>query len=283
MPIPKPNTDETKEQFIERCMGDDVMNSEYPDEKQRYAICNTSWDNKEEKSETPQMETRSFEASFELRADENKPPLLKGHAAVFEKLSENMGGMREKIAKGAFMKSIGKDDVRALWNHNPDYVLGRNKSGTLRLSEDDKGLAIEIDPPDTQWARDLMVSIKRGDVTQMSFAFSSVTDSWDNEKSVRTLNEVKLYDVSPVTYPAYPQTDIKARTILSKKGIDFDKLTSALEKRDSGQDLSVEERDVITKTVEALNPDAAAGVADDADDKLELARNDIIRRRIILL
>src|SRR5574343_64153 len=247
MPIPESTIDETKEKCIE------------PQE--------------EKKSETPQMETRSFEAAFELRNDDK--PMLKGHAAVFEKLSENMGGMREKIAKGAFMKSISKDDVRALWNHNPDYVLGRNKAGTLRLSEDDKGLAIEIDPPDTQRARDLMVSIKRGDVTQMSFAFSSVADSWDNEKHVRTLTEVKLYDVSPVTYPAYPQTDIKARNILSKKGIDFDKLTLALEKRDSGQDLSVEERDVITKTVEALNPDAAAGVADVADSKLELAKNDI--------
>lgn len=282
MPIPKPNTDETKEKFIERCMGDDVMNSDYPDKDQRYAVCNTAWEGKEKKSETPQMETRSFEAYLEYR-DDSTHPVLKGHAAVFEKLSENMGGMREKIAKGAFMKSIGKDDVRALWNHNPDYVLGRNKAGTLRLSEDDKGLAIEIDPPDTQWARDLMVSIKRGDVTQMSFAFSSVADSWDNEKNVRTLNEVKLYDVSPVTYPAYPQTDIKARNILSKKGIDFDKLTLALEKRDSGQDLSVEERDVITKTVEALSPDAAAGVAVVEDSKLELAKNDIIRRRINLL
>src|SRR5574343_1239389 len=103
-PIPTPNN-EDKDTFVKRCMSDYTMVNEYPDEKQRYAVCLTSWEDKEKKSETPQMETRSFEASFELRNDDK--PMLRGHAAVFEKLSENMGGMREKIAKGAFMKSIG--------------------------------------------------------------------------------------------------------------------------------------------------------------------------------
>jgi hypothetical protein len=94
-------------------------------------------------------------------------------------------------------------------------VLGRNKAGTLRLHEDDHGLAIEIDPPDTQWARDLMVSMERGDVTQMSFGFTVAEDSWEqdkDEKVTRTILKIKeLYDVSPVTFPAYPQTEAHVR------------------------------------------------------------------------
>jgi HK97 family phage prohead protease len=108
--------------------------------------------------------------------------------------------------------------VRALWNHNPDYVLGRNRAKTLTLSEDSRGLKIEVDPPDTQFARDLMVSIERGDVSQMSFAFSVRANgqNWgkdDDGQVVRTLTNVRLFDVSPVTYPAYQQTDVAVRSM----------------------------------------------------------------------
>lgn len=148
---------------------------------------------------------------------EGKPPLLRGHAAVFGQLSEDLGGFREQIAPGAFRDAIETDDVRALFNHDANYVLGRNRSGTLRLAEDARGLAIEIDPPDTQTIRDLVIApIERGDVTQMSFGFSVRPNGqdWaknDEGQTIRTLKKVRLYDVSPVTFPAYPQTDIAAR------------------------------------------------------------------------
>lgn len=151
---------------------------------------------------------------LEVRAgDDATPRKIVGHAAVFNALSEDLGGFREKIAPGAFAKSITEDDVRALWNHDANYVLGRNLSGTLRLSEDAEGLAVEITPPDTQWARDLTVSIARGDVTQMSFGFTTRQDAWNKIAGAweRTLLDVRLFDVSPVTYPAYPQTDVSAR------------------------------------------------------------------------
>lgn len=140
-----------------------------------------------------------------------------GHAAVFNSLSEDLGGFREMIAPGAFAEAVGRDDVRALFNHDSNIVLGRTKAGTLKLSEDERGLLSEIFLPDTTQARDLAVSMKRGDVTQMSFAFSVRKEDQDWKRNgdgpwERTIRKVaRLYDVSPVTYPAYPQTDAAVR------------------------------------------------------------------------
>lgn len=148
---------------------------------------------------------------------------LRGHAAVFDTLSENLGGFREKIARGAFEESIGNDDIRALFNHDPNFVLGRNRAKTLRLSEDERGLAIDIVLPDTQLARDLVIApIERGDITQMSIGFSvrSEGQDWgeeDDGQVVRTLKKVRLFDVSPVTFPAYPTTDIAVRALTAFK------------------------------------------------------------------
>ena len=158
-------------------------------------------------------ERRTFEIP-ELRiADEGDGPRVTGYAAVFDQWSENLGGFREKIEPGAFAGAVG-GDVRALWNHNADYVLGRTASGTLRLSEDDHGLAFEVDPPDAQWARDALATMRRGDVNQMSFGFETVRDHWEqgeDGEAKRTLLEVRLHDVSPVTFPAYPQTNAQVR------------------------------------------------------------------------
>ena len=164
----------------------------------------------------PSIERRNFQVS-ELRAITSGDGLRKitGYAAVFEKLSDDLGWFREKIQPGAFADSITTDDVRALWNHDSNYPLGRNKSGTLTLSEDDHGLKIEIDPPDTQWARDLMTSIDRGDVDQMSFGFQTLSDKWEmvEGEDIRTLIKVRLFDVSPVTFPAYPDTEVGLRSL----------------------------------------------------------------------
>lgn len=165
-------------------------------------------------------EERSFSLS-ELRVDAQtgQPPKIVGYAAVFDAVSDDLGGFKEKIKPGAFKKTLKEADVRALFNHDQNYVLGRTKSGTLNLSEDARGLRIEITPPDTQWARDLMESMRRGDVDQMSFAFRSVRDNWGHDSELyplRTLEEVQLYDVSPVTFPAYPQTTAQVRELVAK-------------------------------------------------------------------
>lgn len=165
-----------------------------------------------------EKECRTIDIQIRVERRDGEGSKIIGHAAVFNSLSDDLGGFREQIAPGAFTEAVKTDDIRALWNHDPNYVLGRNRSKTLRLSEDTKGLAIEIDPPDTQWARDLMISIERGDVSQMSFAFSVKPNgqNWgkdDDGKVVRTLTNVRLYDVSPVTYPAYQQTDVALRSM----------------------------------------------------------------------
>jgi HK97 family phage prohead protease len=151
----------------------------------------------------------------ELRVvDGDDGPLIEGYAAVFDEWSEDLGGFRERIRPGAFAKTIGEADVRGLWQHDPNYVLGRNTADTLELVEDDRGLRYRITPPDTQWARDVLVTMRRGDVNQSSFAFEAVRDEWGEAADgfiTRELIEVKLYDVSPVTYPAYPQTSSQVR------------------------------------------------------------------------
>ena len=163
-----------------------------------------------------EIERRNFPVE-ELRAITDEAGLrhITGYAAVFNSLSEEMYGWKEKIDPGAFAETIGADDIRALKNHNSDYVLGRNKSGTLTLSEDQRGLKIDIMPPDAQWAKDLMVSIDRKDVDQMSFGFRTIDQMWEGEypDEIRTLMKVQLFDVSPVTFPAYPDTEVGLRSL----------------------------------------------------------------------
>lgn len=137
-----------------------------------------------------------------------------GHAAVFDSPSQDLGGFIEEVDRGAF-DGVLEDDVRALFNHDANFILGRTKSGTLRLSVDDKGLRYEFDIPDTSAGRDLKVSMERGDIDQSSFGFRVKEDEWrelDDGTVKRTILELeRLYDVSPVTFPAYPDTDVAKR------------------------------------------------------------------------
>jgi HK97 family phage prohead protease len=157
------------------------------------------------------MEKRIFDGKIETRQVDGKDTrVLVGNAAVFNRNSEKLGGwFIERILPGAFDEVIN-DDVRALFNHDPNLILGRNKAGTLRLSITNEGLAYEIDLPDTQTARDLAHSIERGDVSQSSFAFQVGRERWvtEGEDEIREVEKVnRLFDISPVTYPAYPDTD----------------------------------------------------------------------------
>jgi hypothetical protein len=158
---------------------------------------------------------------------EGSNPKITGTAAVYNQATviETYAGMFTEIIEPGFFEYVMNDDVRALWNHNTDLVLGRTKSGTLRLADEEDGLGIEVDPPSTSWGRDAIVSIARGDVDQMSFAFSvrKGGDEWKESESglVRVLKRggcAQLYDVSPVTFPAYAQTSVAVRSRLENVG-----------------------------------------------------------------
>lgn len=174
---------------------------------------------KKRKTETLDFERRvltvdaPIEIRMEHREEDKDETVINGYAALFNSDSEDFGGWKERIAPGAFSKTLG-DDVRALFNHNPDTIMGRTTAKTLRLSEDSRGLAAEITPPDTVMAQHVIEAVRRGDVNQMSFGFRTVKDSWetDGDMAIRTLIEVKLFDVSLVTYPAYPETEAGLRS-----------------------------------------------------------------------
>jgi len=142
---------------------------------------------------------------------------ISGYAAVFESWSEDMGWFREKIARGAFTDALTKGDTVALFNHDSNIVLGRRSSGTLRLKEDEKGLYMEVDLPETQAANDLYKLVERGDIKSQSFGFIVETNEWrygqNGAPDERTIIKVReLFDVSPVTYPAYPDTSVAKRS-----------------------------------------------------------------------
>ena len=313
MPIPKPNINESKEEFLDRCMIDSTMVAEY-DDKQRFAICESQLETptdeeeikiievntmenikkrhiieikedektitlvyskdpdavteaeseevvevdevqeeeidrdhieghesdeeeileeideevEDELEEDPQntysrsmekvdvwdkkhtQEKRFFEIETRIDKKEGRDVVV-GHAAVFNSLSEDLGGFREKIMPNAF-DDVLDNDVRAYFNHDPNYLLGRVSAGTLRLSVDEKGLKYELDIPKTTAGRDLKENLKNGNITQSSFAFTlgKDGDTWERSEDgsdLRIINKVdRLYDVSPVSLPAYPSS-----------------------------------------------------------------------------
>jgi len=152
---------------------------------------------------------------------------ITGYAAVFNQETELSSDLHERIDRGAFVEAIGRDDVRALINHDFNLVLGRIAAGTLTLREDERGLYYEISPPDTTFAKDLITSIRRGDISGSSFGFSILDKAMTQAKGyiLRTIKKVKLFDISVVTFPAYPQTEgITARYTMSPQGASDDSL-----------------------------------------------------------
>jgi HK97 family phage prohead protease len=149
---------------------------------------------------------------------------VRGYAAKYNMLSEPMFGFREQIAPGAF-DSVLDNDVRCFFNHDSSLILGRTAAGTLRITADETGLMYEADLPDTQAARDLAVSMERGDITQSSFAFRIAPngDTWDENEDgviIRTItNFWRLYDVSPVSIPAYPDATAGMRSLEAWKSV----------------------------------------------------------------
>jgi HK97 family phage prohead protease len=165
---------------------------------------------------------RSIPFEYRMEEMEDGTRIIRGHGSVFNSLSEDLGGFREIIHTGAFDEALGKSDIRCLINHDANLILGRNTSGTLEVGIDEAGLSYSCKLPDTSYARDLSVSLDRGDITQSSFAF---TMDWEREGEtydyelredgqwvlhIRQVEE--LFDVSPVTFPAYKAADVRTAT-----------------------------------------------------------------------
>lgn len=231
MPQPTPNDGETHDEFVDRCMSNPTMTDEFDDNDQRLAVCNTIWDDSrnkppeesEAKASTKPERLALANTMAEVRVakrtdNDDGPHEIRGYAAVFYdgtpgteyRLWEDMV---ERIMPGAFDDVLAeKPDVRGLFNHDPDHLLGRTSAGTMSLSADDKGLAFRIVLGDTNIAQDVAKHIQRGDIDGSSFAFDVPPDGerftiGDDQVIVREVTKVKpLFDVSPVTFPAYEGT-----------------------------------------------------------------------------
>lgn len=176
----------------------------------------------------PDKELRTIlfdEATVREAQDDDRGPVIVGYGAVYGSPSLDLGGFREFVAPGAFKKSLkSRDDIRSFFNHDPSKPLGSRDAGNLKLTEDDRGLAYEVEPPDTTYANDLMKAMKAGLVRGSSFTFRTIKDRWEEQDGVqtRTLLEARLFELGPVTQPAYPSANSQVRAMLEARGIALD-------------------------------------------------------------
>lgn len=182
---------------------------------------------------TATLERRVFLSEVETRTAGEGQRIIIGYAYKFNERSQNLGGFRETILPGAGADSIAQDDIRALKNHDANLILGRNLAGTLRMTEDSTGLEYEINADERQsYVRDLLISLERGDVNQSSFGFMVNRDGekWsldETDTPLRSVSSMRLFDVSPVTYPAYTSSE----SGISQRAIDMARSLSVPEVR----------------------------------------------------
>lgn len=217
------------------------------------------------KPKTRTREERIFTVDLEIRAaTEDQPLRILGHPIIYDRWSEDLGGFRERVRPGSMTKTLAESDIRALFNHDPNIVMGRTKSQTLSLVDEPDRIRMELFPPDTTTIRDLVVApMERRDITQMSFSFKTIRDEWrDPTQAIRKdglwerdLLEARLYDVSVVTFPAYTHTDAAVRDtigFLDGTGIDFSALTALLTRAERGISLTDADIDLLNGSIDVL-------------------------------
>lgn len=219
-------------------------------------------------------ERRTIVTDLQIRSEGDAGVVIGGHAPVWNRYSQNLGGFVEQVAPGATTKTIQEGDIRGLLNHDPNLLLGRNKADTMRLTEDNIGLDFAIDVPDTTAGRDLVVSARRGDINGSSFSFNVVGNGveWGftaDDFPLRTLTEIKLYDVGPVTFPAYLDSESGLRS------------TAARAEAFAGL---VTERRSIDEVIEAADADQLGEIirADDPDEPRDTHSIEVYRARLEL-
>jgi hypothetical protein len=194
-----------------------------------------------------EIEKRVFQIQYRVADESNEPGegkevsrTVEGYAALFDTTASIGGWFDERIEPGAFKEALKRSDIRALFNHDPNYILARTESGTLEVKEDKKGLFYRFEAPNTNFGNDFLEMLRRGDISQSSFAFTVNKQRWEEEKRgdeikyTRVIEEVEqVYDVAPVTYPAYAETTVSARskaTELQKPIISHNNVVDSLER-----------------------------------------------------
>ena len=230
------------------------------------------------KAQEPEVRTNSVD--FEVRA-EGDGMTFTGYASVFNSPSQDLGGFIEYVAPGAFKRSLqSRNEVKLLWNHDSGEPLASLRGGTMQLVEDDRGLKVTATLPQTSRGRDVAELLRTKVIDSMSFGFNVIKDTWSRDGQTRTLDSVRLFEVSIVSFPAYEATTAQVR---SQPTINPDQLADALLKLESGEELDEENATLITEVVNKLkaNP-AVEEVIDNGLDLLDLKKKqfDLLLKRI---
>lgn len=198
-------------------------------------------------------------AGLELRSEEGRNlPTIYGYSAVFNVLSDDLGGFRERLAPTVFDRTLSErgESIKAFHNHDTNIVIGSTRKGTLELSTDNHGLAHRILPPDNEWGRPVVDAIERGDIEGMSFGFAlgnpdAARWSEDEIGAVRDVDEAKLYEVSTVSgWPAYPQTSVGVRALADALGVEESVLDAAFRTLvDPAGELTNEQHEMLMRAI----------------------------------
>lgn len=252
----------------------------------------------ESKGVNMSKETRAFSTTvsgLELR-DAGDGRTFTGYAAVFDADSEPMGGFVERIAPGAFKRSLTSHgwDVKLLANHDAGRVLASTRAKTLRLFEDTRGLRVEASLPNSPEGDSIAESIRRGDLDSMSFGFTTSPggESWSADGKIRTLTDVKLFEVSVVAWPAYRSTTgtTSVRSLATRADVDADELQAAIDSLVAAETLTAEQAALLTDIIgqlvakseaDDMGEDMADG-ADDSTDPLENVPAEILLNQLML-
>jgi uncharacterized protein len=237
------------ESVVARIRAEQEEDSMNTDNRAKWAEVATAIVDRLEGRAKPKHEERVNVIELEVR-ETGDGMTFEGYAAVFNSESEDLGGFREYIAPGAFKRSLqSRNEVKLLWNHDAGEPLASVRGGTLKLTEDDRGLKVEARLARTSRGFDVAELIRSKTVDSMSFGFSVIKDTW--EGNVRTLNAVRLFEISLVSFPAY-QATAGTVSVRSSNTIDADQLADALFKLESGEELDPTAASLITEVVAKL-------------------------------
>ena len=231
--------------------------------------------------ESKEPEVRVNTTDIELRA-EGDGMTFTGYASVFNSPSEDLGGFIEYVAPGAFKRSLqSRNEVKLLWNHDSGEPLASLRGGTMQLVEDERGLKVTATLPQTTRGRDVAELLRTNVISEMSFGFNVIKDTWSRDGQTRTLESVRLFEVSVVSFGAYKATTATVRS--APPSINPDDLAEALLKLESGEELDADSAELITNVVNKLkaNP-GVEEVIDNGLDLLDLKKKqfDLLLKRI---